>query len=74
MSTSQKVLIVAANFVGATIGLGWTSAVVAVAGWCGNHYGSDASEARAVLGVGLAVLSLVGKYTSDRADSSWYTT
>ncbi|CAK9786611.1 hypothetical protein CC85DRAFT_191085 [Cutaneotrichosporon oleaginosum] len=44
---------------GAVGGLGWTSAVLAVAAWCGAHFEADAGQARAVLATGLAFLSLI---------------
>ncbi|KAL7422678.1 hypothetical protein Q5752_001969 [Cryptotrichosporon argae] len=49
----------AINFVGAILGLAYTSAVLAVAGWCGTHHGADSNEARGVLAVGLTVLSII---------------
>lgn len=47
----------AINFVGAVLGLSWSLVALAIAAWCGNHYGADKPQARAVLGIGLACLS-----------------
>ncbi|BEI85580.1 hypothetical protein CcaverHIS002_0509810 [Cutaneotrichosporon cavernicola] len=47
------------SLIGALGGLGWSSAVLAVAAWYGTHYGSDSSQSRSALGVGLAFLSLI---------------
>ncbi|OWZ61103.1 hypothetical protein AYX14_04305 [Cryptococcus neoformans] len=43
---------------GGTIGIGWSSGTLAVAAWCGRRYGADSNQARAILGVGLALLCI----------------
>ncbi|GMK54467.1 hypothetical protein CspeluHIS016_0110530 [Cutaneotrichosporon spelunceum] len=48
------------SLLGALGGLGWSSAVLAVAAWCGTHYRADSTQSRSVLSVGLAFLSLTG--------------
>ncbi|ODN99547.1 hypothetical protein L198_03391 [Cryptococcus wingfieldii CBS 7118] len=43
---------------GGTIGIAWSSGVLAVAAWCGRRYGVDSDQTRAILGVGLALLCI----------------
>nr|XP_031860189.1 uncharacterized protein CI109_004321 [Kwoniella shandongensis]KAA5527261.1 hypothetical protein CI109_004321 [Kwoniella shandongensis] len=43
---------------GGTIGIAWACVTLAVAAWCNRNYGADSNEARAILGLGLALLSL----------------
>lgn len=47
---------------GGTIGIGWSSGTLAVAAWCGRRYGADSNQARAILGVGLALLCIACEY------------
>ncbi|KAK8850420.1 hypothetical protein IAR55_004338 [Kwoniella newhampshirensis] len=44
---------------GGTIGIAWACATLAVAAYCGRRYGADSNESRAILGLGLALLSLM---------------
>ncbi|WVR08501.1 hypothetical protein IAU60_005556 [Kwoniella sp. DSM 27419] len=44
---------------GGTLGIAWSTATLAVAAYCGRTYGSDSSQARAILGLGLAILSAI---------------
>ena len=47
------------GFVGAVLGLAWTSVTLTIAAVCGRRYGSDSSQARGILGLGLALLSII---------------
>lgn len=45
--------------VGSALGLTWSYATLAIAAYCGRRYGADSQPANAIVGVGLALLSLV---------------
>jgi hypothetical protein len=47
------------GILGASLGLAWQCLVLAVAAYCGRTYGADSDTARAILGLGLAILALV---------------
>ncbi|WVO17298.1 hypothetical protein L204_104990 [Cryptococcus depauperatus] len=43
---------------GGTIGITWSYVTLTVAAYCGRRYGADSNQARAIMGVGLAMLCL----------------
>ncbi|ORX41135.1 Fusaric acid resistance protein family-domain-containing protein [Kockovaella imperatae] len=47
------------GLLGCLFGLGISCATLAVSAWCGTHYGPDSNQSRAVIGTGLALLSLI---------------
>ena len=46
------------------IGLGWSNATLAIAAYCGRKYGVDSEQSNAVIGVGLALLSLFCEFSA----------
>ncbi|WVQ95542.1 hypothetical protein IAU59_002639 [Kwoniella sp. CBS 9459] len=50
------------GLLGGTIGIAWSTATLAVAAYCGRTYGPDSNQSRAILGLGLALLSLAAGF------------
>ncbi|WVF67982.1 hypothetical protein IAT40_002744 [Kwoniella sp. CBS 6097] len=50
------------GLLGGTIGIAWATATLAVAAYCGRTYGPDSDQSRAILGLGLALLSLAAGF------------
>ena len=48
--------------IGSALGLAWSNATLAIAAYCGRTYGVDSEQSNAVIGVGLALLSLICGY------------
>ena len=55
---------VALGVLASAIGLGWSNATLAIAAYCGRKYGVDSEQSNAVIGVGLALLSLFGEFSA----------
>ncbi|OCF31748.1 hypothetical protein I316_06555 [Kwoniella heveanensis BCC8398] len=50
------------GLLGGTIGIAWSTATLSVAAYCGRTYGPDSDQSRAILGLGLALLSLAAGF------------
>ena len=52
------------SFVGGVLGIGLSCGILAVASYCGSHYGADSPEARGILAAGFVVLAFIGEHAS----------